>query len=60
MVVVERLSHLDPPGMTHGVTSVDPKNKAALTRPQHIEACRYWNKAINELRSPTEVRLTEL
>lgn len=28
----------------------DPKNKAWLTREQHIEAVRYWNRVIRELR----------
>lgn len=28
----------------------DPKNKTWLTRQQHIEAVRYWNRVIRELR----------
>ncbi|WP_081470850.1 hypothetical protein [Methylomonas methanica] len=28
----------------------DPENKTAITRQQHIEACKYWNKKIKELR----------
>lgn len=33
-----------------GGSPTDPENKTALTRKQHIEACRYWNKTIKELR----------
>lgn len=33
-----------------GGSPTDPENKTALTREQHIEACRYWNKTIKELR----------
>lgn len=33
-----------------GGDPADPENKTALTRQQHIEACRYWNKIIKELR----------
>lgn len=33
-----------------GGSPTDPENKTALTRSQHIEACRYWNKIIKELR----------
>lgn len=33
-----------------GGSPTDPENKTALTRQQHIEACRYWNKVIKELR----------
>lgn len=29
----------------------DPNNKVWLTRPQHIEAVRYWNRVIFELRT---------
>jgi hypothetical protein len=29
----------------------DPNNKTFLTREQHIEAVRFWNKVIKELRS---------
>jgi len=28
----------------------DPNNKAWLTRRQHIEAVRYWNRVIRKLR----------
>ena len=28
----------------------DPKNKAWLTRRQHIDAVRYWNRMIAEMR----------
>jgi len=34
-----------------GGSATDPDNKTALTRKQHIEACRYWNKKIRELKS---------
>jgi hypothetical protein len=37
------------PGILGG-SPTDPANKAALTRPQHIEAVRYWNKIISDLR----------
>lgn len=33
-----------------GGDPVDPKNKAWLTRQQHFEAVRYWNRLIRELR----------
>jgi len=33
-----------------GGSPTDPANKALLTRQQHIEAVRYWNKVINDLR----------
>lgn len=33
-----------------GGDPVDPKNKAWLTRLQHFEAVRYWNRVIRELR----------
>jgi hypothetical protein len=33
-----------------GGSPTDPENKTALTRQQHIEACRYWNKIIKEFR----------
>ena len=32
---------------------VDPKNKTWLTRQQHFEAVRYWNRVILELRQHT-------
>jgi len=33
----------------------DPENKAWLTREQHIEAVRYWNRIIAEYRAnPTQ------
>lgn len=28
----------------------DPANKAYLTRSEHIEAVRYWNRMVRELR----------
>ncbi len=34
-----------------GGSPSDPANKAILTRPQHIEAVRYWNKVVRELRT---------
>lgn len=33
-----------------GGSPTDPANKTALTRQQHIEAVRYWNKIISDLR----------
>ena len=33
-----------------GGSPTDPKNKTYLTRREHIEACRYWNGVIRELR----------
>lgn len=33
-----------------GGSPVDPANKTVLTRQQHIEAVRYWNKMIQEMR----------
>jgi hypothetical protein len=33
-----------------GGDPVDPKNKTWLTRQQHIEAVRYWNRVIRHLR----------
>ena len=33
-----------------GGDPVDPRNKAWLTRRQHFEAVRYWNRVIKELR----------
>jgi hypothetical protein len=34
-----------------GGSPTDPTNKTILTRQQHIEAVRYWNKVVQELRS---------
>jgi len=34
-----------------GGSPTDPKNKVFLTRQQHIEAVRYWNGVIAELRA---------
>ena len=34
-----------------GGSPTDPANKAILTRQQHIEAVRYWNKVIRDLRT---------
>lgn len=33
-----------------GGSPTDPANKACLNRQQHIEAVRYWNKIISDLR----------
>jgi hypothetical protein len=33
-----------------GGNPTDPANKVALTREQHIQAVRYWNKVIRDLR----------
>lgn len=33
-----------------GGSPTDPENKTVLTRQQHIEAVRYWNKIVKELR----------
>jgi len=33
-----------------GGSPTDPANKTILTRQQHIEAVRYWNKVIRDLR----------
>jgi hypothetical protein len=33
-----------------GGDPVDPENKTLLTRQQHIEAVRYWNRIIWDLR----------
>lgn len=38
-----------------GGDSNDPKNKVWLTRQQHIEAVRYWNRVIRELRAGQSV-----
>jgi hypothetical protein len=34
-----------------GGSPTDPANKVVLTRQQHIEAVRYWNKIISDLRN---------
>jgi hypothetical protein len=34
-----------------GGSPTDPANKTFLTRQQHIEAVRYWNKVIRDFRS---------
>jgi hypothetical protein len=34
-----------------GGDPVDPSNKTALTRDQHVQAVRFWNKIIRELRA---------
>jgi hypothetical protein len=33
-----------------GGDPIDPKNKIWLTRGEHFEAVRYWNRVIRELR----------
>ncbi len=33
-----------------GGSPTDPANKAYLTRDQHIQAVRYWNRIIGDLR----------
>lgn len=33
-----------------GGDPIDPQNKVWLTRQQHIEATRYWNRMIRKLR----------
>lgn len=33
-----------------GGSPTDPANKAVLTRVQHIEAVRYWNRVIKQAR----------
>jgi hypothetical protein len=33
-----------------GGDPVDPSNKAWVTRRQHIDLCRYWNRKIRQLR----------
>jgi len=33
-----------------GGDPTDPENKTVLTRRQHIDACRYWNKVVKEMR----------
>lgn len=39
-----------------GGSPTDPANKTALTRQQHIEAVRYWNKIIGDLRKQQTAR----
>lgn len=39
-----------------GGSPTDPANKTALTRQQHIEAVRYWNKIISDLRKQQGAR----
>jgi hypothetical protein len=33
-----------------GGSPVDPRNKVLLTREQHIEAVRYWNHIVRDIR----------
>lgn len=42
------LFHIRP--VIVGGNPSDPQNMAWLTRRQHIEATRYWNRAISEAR----------
>ncbi|MDB6016488.1 MAG: hypothetical protein JWR19_977 [Pedosphaera sp.] len=37
-----------------GGSPTDPANKTLLTRQQHIEAVRYWNKVIRDFRKNTQ------
>lgn len=37
-----------------GGSPTDSDNKTVLTREQHIEAVRYWNKVVRELREQKE------
>lgn len=39
-----------------GGSPTDPDNKAVLTREEHIEAVRYWNRIIRALRQNVEKR----
>ncbi len=34
----------------------DPKNKVLVTRQQHFEMVRYWNRVINDLRKAKDAR----
>ena len=34
-----------------GGSPTDPENKVALTRDQHMEVVRYWNKVVSDLRN---------
>ena len=38
-----------------GGSPTDPKNKSALSRKRHIEAVRYWNKIISDIRKRKNV-----
>lgn len=42
-----------------GGDPVDPQNKTWLTRQQHFEAVRYWNRLIRDLRESQRVRRTQ-
>jgi hypothetical protein len=37
-----------------GGDAVDPRNKTWLTRQQHCEAVRYWNRVIRQLREQSK------
>jgi len=53
-----------PPGMELAETTPtivggnpnDPENKVRLTRQQHFEMVRYWNRVISDLRKQDEQR----
>ena len=38
-----------------GGDPIDPKNKTWLTRTQHFDAVRYWNRVIGEIRKAGKV-----
>jgi hypothetical protein len=38
-----------------GGDPVDPANKTWLTRTQHVEAVRYWNRVIADLRASKKI-----
>jgi hypothetical protein len=42
--------------ITLGGSPTDPGNKVFLSRAQHIEAVRYWNRIIKELRDQSRSR----
>jgi hypothetical protein len=35
-----------------GGSPIDPQNKALLSRQQHVEAVRYWNRVIRDQKRP--------
>lgn len=44
-----------------GGSSTDQANKVLLTREQHIEAVRYWNRVIHDLKSkPRQSNVSEM
>lgn len=40
-----------------GGDPIDPANKMWVTRQQHFELVRYWNKIIADLRSSREMKI---